>query len=328
MAMARRAEKPALPAVNSLEGTVHDAAGATVPNVAIEINNSATGAKANTTTDTAGKFVEPSLPEGAYRVTAQASGFKKETRDVVVAANQPARIDIPLQVGDVSETVAVSADTPLVPTSQIAVLDFTSNGTQNSGRQAADLLTRQIQLSGQVQVIDRDKVQQAEQTQQSRAQQPQQSREQEAAALGRSIGADAVIMGSVAEPSKDLKSQMKADDSSVALTAQVIDTRKAQRLTQVSVNGASLEGATNRLGAALTSQLGQPLEGAVTKVARNTATVLFLAPGEPRIGAKLNVYRDNRRIGELIVTSASGRNAEGKFSGSKPRKGDRVTSAR
>ena len=94
-------------------------------------------------------------------------------------------------------------------------------------------------------------------------------------------------------------------------------------------SGTSLKGAANQIGLDLQSQLAQPVEGAISRVNAGSVSVTFKAPAQALIGARFAVYRDNRKIGELTITSAYGQSAVGTFAGAaQPRVGDRVTSAR
>jgi len=348
--------------VTAIEGTVHDVSGAAIVNAAIKVVNNATGANAHTVSDASGRFVIAPLPSGgSYTVTVVAPGFSKEERSLTLAGNQPARLDIPMQVGTATEAVQVTSSAFALSkakqqgvaqlrkaTSQVAVLDFV-NGTRESqsGQQAADLLASQLVDSGQVGVVDREKVQQAWQAQsqsQSRTQQTQQPAGQaqsavrpsnkELAALGKKLGADAVIVGSVqpAAPSGAGGARPGDTNFNVAVTAEVIDTKKARPTANFSANG-TLRGATNQVGLDVQSQLGQPLEGTVTRVDQGVVTVSFQGIADlrigPRVGARMSVYRGRRRLGDLTLTSASGLSAQGKFSGTtQPQNGDRVTSAR
>lgn len=344
------AERPAAPApIASIEGTVHDPAGFAVPNAGVDIVNRATGSAVHTTTDSSGKFVATLVPGGPYTVIATATGFKRQERNgITVETNQPARVDLPLDVGQMGESVMVTAAAPIVSgsvataisankagflnsASQIAVLDFTNRtGESQSGQQAADFLSNQLLDSGQVRVIGRKKVQQAQQAlalSQSKARAERAPSTKEAADLGRRIGADAVIVGTVQPAALSRDKDVTRGSANIALTAQVIDTRNRRPMPQVSANGSSLQGAANRLGLELQSQLAVPLEGQVTGVNAGLVSANFDRP--PRIGARLEVYRGTRRIGELTLTSAYGQIGYGKYSGEgQPRRGDRVTSPR
>ena len=67
-----------------------------------------------TVTAVEGRYAADSLPPGAYRVTAEAQGFKKLQRDVRVEAGTTTRVDLALQVGGLSESVTVAGAAPLL----------------------------------------------------------------------------------------------------------------------------------------------------------------------------------------------------------------------
>lgn len=318
--------RAAMPAALSplLTGTVHDQAGVAVANATIQIRDPATDATTQTKADASGRFAVPSVgPGGPYTVTAQAPGFKAEQRaGITLAANQPVALDIPLQVGSTAESVMVTAASAPVPAAppaqQVAVLDFVNGTPQSqSGQQVADLVSNQLLDRGQVRIIDRQKVKQALE------QQPKQpSSAKDAAALGRALGADAVITGSV-KPDQD-----KAADH-VAVSAQVIDTRKARAMANVAAHGPSIQNAANRVGLQLESQLAAPLAGSVTRVEGALVTVNFSSTAPPHIGIQLDVFRGPRKIGELTLRSAYGNTGAGTYTGTTPpRKGDRIASPR
>ena len=64
-----------------IEGVVTDSAGAGVPNASITVLNIGTGAERTMTTDEGGSYGFPLLPLGAYRVTIEATNFKRLVRD-------------------------------------------------------------------------------------------------------------------------------------------------------------------------------------------------------------------------------------------------------
>ena len=107
---------------STLSGVVTDSQGSVVPGATVQVSNVDTAAVFTTVTGDAGQFTLPLLPPGRYNVTSQVSGFKRFSREnVVVTANQRISIEIALQVGDVSETVTVSAGAPLLATGTAAV---------------------------------------------------------------------------------------------------------------------------------------------------------------------------------------------------------------
>ncbi len=101
----------------TITGTIADPAGAMIPNASIEAQNTQTGAMYQTVTTATGNYTLAQLPAGIYQLTASMPGFKQFVRTgitVMVAATL--RIDIQMEVGDISETVTVSADAPLLKT--------------------------------------------------------------------------------------------------------------------------------------------------------------------------------------------------------------------
>jgi len=91
-------------------GTVTDASGAVVPGVKVTLLRVATGEKREATTDAAGNYSFPFIEIGEYTVTAEASGFKAQTKTGInVAYQQKARVNFQLEVGAVSERIEVVA---------------------------------------------------------------------------------------------------------------------------------------------------------------------------------------------------------------------------
>jgi hypothetical protein len=103
-------------------GAVSDPSGAAVPEVRIQAANLATNVVRETLSDAAGDYSIPNLPPGLYRITASKAGFQSSRLDnVTLQVEQVARLDIRLQVGNVTETVDVSADAALLQTETSSV---------------------------------------------------------------------------------------------------------------------------------------------------------------------------------------------------------------
>jgi hypothetical protein len=101
----------------TITGTVTDPAGAMIPSAAIEAKNTETGVVFKTASSATGNYTLAQLPVGIYQLTASTAGFKLYVRTgITVMVAQTLRIDIPLAVGNISETVTVSADAPLLKT--------------------------------------------------------------------------------------------------------------------------------------------------------------------------------------------------------------------
>ena len=99
----------------TITGTVRDGSGGVIPGATITITNTAMGTTVTVVTNEQGLFSAPFLIPGAYRVTAELSGFKKAARDVDVRIADRLEVNLGLEAG-ISETVTVTADTPLLET--------------------------------------------------------------------------------------------------------------------------------------------------------------------------------------------------------------------
>ena len=94
-----------------LTGTVIDPSGAVVPNAAITITGTQTGAQRSTQTDTQGHYTLNELTPGTYKLSAKAPGFSELIiGKVELLVNQPATLVITFEkVGPTTETVTVEA---------------------------------------------------------------------------------------------------------------------------------------------------------------------------------------------------------------------------
>ena len=98
-------------------GQVTDASGALMANVAVVATNAATNAKRTSLTNEEGRYALSALPPGMYSVRAELAGFQAQLRSgVELQVGQIARIDIQMKVGNVSETVEVTAGAPVLQT--------------------------------------------------------------------------------------------------------------------------------------------------------------------------------------------------------------------
>lgn len=98
-------------------GTVTDPSGAVVANASVSITQTATGVKRTTQTAADGKYEVRYLVPGEYSVEVQAQGFRTaRASNIVIQINQQARLDFALQVGEVQQTLEVTAAAPLLQT--------------------------------------------------------------------------------------------------------------------------------------------------------------------------------------------------------------------
>ncbi len=101
---------------SSIQGSVQDPSGASIPKATVQLVNVATNVTQATTTDSAGNFIFVSIAPGRYQVTVETAGFSKARADVTLLTAQNLSVPITLKVGSVSESVLVSTEAPVVDT--------------------------------------------------------------------------------------------------------------------------------------------------------------------------------------------------------------------
>jgi len=99
----------------SITGSVVDPSGAAITDAQVTLTNLGTAEKRTQSTGADGFYSFVNLIPGQYRIDIEKQGFKHFTRqNVVVEVNQAARIDATMPVGQVSETIEVTSETPLL----------------------------------------------------------------------------------------------------------------------------------------------------------------------------------------------------------------------
>lgn len=110
----------------TIQGSALDSSGGALPGVTVEAVNTR-GQRFSTVTDNSGHYRFPSVPPGLYTVTAALSGMQTATaKDVSVTLGSSPKVDLTLKLAQVSETVTVTAEAPIV--------DVTSSATATSIR--------------------------------------------------------------------------------------------------------------------------------------------------------------------------------------------------
>jgi hypothetical protein len=113
-----------------VEGTVMDESGATVAAATVTIRNDATAVAAIQSSDSSGHFLFPYLTPGTYHVSVEKSGFNLTQLDsVVVAVGTTISLRPQLAVGSTDTKVVVTADLPLVDTTQTSISSVVGQGT-------------------------------------------------------------------------------------------------------------------------------------------------------------------------------------------------------
>lgn len=100
--------------LGTIRGTVTDNNGAVVSGAKVQLTDLATDLARNVTTDSDGNYEATGLKFGAYKVTVTAQGFKTASvNQVSLRGGDTVRADVALQVGVTTETVEVTAVTPI-----------------------------------------------------------------------------------------------------------------------------------------------------------------------------------------------------------------------
>jgi outer membrane receptor protein involved in Fe transport len=115
-------------------GTVADKTGGVLPGATVSVTNIETGVGLNTVTDKQGRYNVTDLLPGMYSVESSLSGFQKVVRQGIrVVVGAEVVVDFSLGPSDVSETVTVTAASPVVDTVSSAL------GTVVEQKQMAEL---------------------------------------------------------------------------------------------------------------------------------------------------------------------------------------------
>ncbi|HML18594.1 MAG TPA: carboxypeptidase-like regulatory domain-containing protein, partial [Bryobacteraceae bacterium] len=120
--------------VGSIRGLILDPGGATVANANLTLKNEATGVVTTTVSNSVGQYVFAQLEPGTYTITVELSGFKRlEHPGVIVAVQQEVGLDLRMELGQVTESVQVTTEVPLIENATA------SNGTTLNTQQLTDL---------------------------------------------------------------------------------------------------------------------------------------------------------------------------------------------
>ncbi len=118
----------------TLTGNITDVSGGSIAGVTVKATNRQTNVVRETNTNEQGAYTLPFLSAGEYTVEATKAGFQSaKVSQLAMQVGQTVRVDIPLQVGAVTESVTVQASSALLQTENVAV------GTVIDGAKIVDL---------------------------------------------------------------------------------------------------------------------------------------------------------------------------------------------
>jgi len=104
-----------------LQGTITDAQGAAIKGATITVTSKETGRPSTVASNDLGYYSVSALPAGNYHVEVSQKGFKKVTRDLELQVAQLGVADFQLEVGEVTETVNVTAGSPVIDVQDSAI---------------------------------------------------------------------------------------------------------------------------------------------------------------------------------------------------------------
>src|SRR6266849_6605818 len=106
----------------TITGRIVDLTGAVIAGADVRVTNRETGATAAARSNEAGNYTIPYLMPGTYILSAEISGFKKiDRRGIEVRVGDVLNIDVPLQIGNRTESVEVSAAAPLLESANVSL---------------------------------------------------------------------------------------------------------------------------------------------------------------------------------------------------------------
>lgn len=123
---------------STISGAITDPAGAAIPGASVTVTEIRTGVQTPTKSDATGHYNIPFLPPGEYQIEAQAQGFRSFLRkEITLTSSDHPVIDVHLEVGQATQTVTVTAESPMLETANSSlgqsittkeVEDFPLNG--------------------------------------------------------------------------------------------------------------------------------------------------------------------------------------------------------
>ncbi len=114
-------------------GTVKDTTGAVVPRARVVLTNKGTGITQTAETGEDGRYIFTPIKIGAYQVDVEAAGFKKALRSrIELNIQEQAVVDFNLEAGDISQTVEITTEAPLLQTTESSVGQAVSGQTINN----------------------------------------------------------------------------------------------------------------------------------------------------------------------------------------------------
>jgi hypothetical protein len=117
----------------TVRGTVTDASGAVIASATLTLTNIDQQRPWNAKTNETGEYLFTQIPPGRYRLTVEASGFKKFQRETfTLEVAQIAEMRIQLELGSLTEVVEVTGETPMIETASSTLGEVVNSRTTES----------------------------------------------------------------------------------------------------------------------------------------------------------------------------------------------------
>src|SRR5258705_4642061 len=128
-----------------LSGRVTDTSGAVLPGVTVTMTQTDTQATRTAITDADGTYVISNLPTGPYRLEVSLQGFRSYVQNgIVLQVGATPTINVPLELGNVADTITVEGAAPLIDVKSSGIRDVVENERivelPLQGRQVTDLI--------------------------------------------------------------------------------------------------------------------------------------------------------------------------------------------
>src|SRR5258705_9869364 len=128
-----------------LSGRVTDTSGAVLPGVTVTMTQTATQATRTAIPDADGTYVISTPPTGPYRLEVSLQGFRSYVQNgIVLQVGATPTINVPLELGNVAETITVEGAAPLIDVKSSGIRDVVENERivelPLQGRQVTDLI--------------------------------------------------------------------------------------------------------------------------------------------------------------------------------------------
>jgi Carboxypeptidase regulatory-like domain len=106
---------------SAIQGAVTDQQGAIIPTAVISVTNQKTAASRKTIATDTGACSLVQLPPGTYMLEVQSPGFSTFSQQIRLHVNTPVNLDVKMEVGQVTETINVTAEAAAINTQNATI---------------------------------------------------------------------------------------------------------------------------------------------------------------------------------------------------------------